>query len=109
MATRFGTEMKRLRLEMGFEQKEAAAKAGIDATYWNKLENGIRRPPSPAAKPREAETLIRKISGALRRPNNDPFPTFMALATLPDEMPEAVAIPVRDYFTHKQRGRKRNN
>lgn len=56
-AISFGKRLRQLRLERRFNQKELAARVGIDFTYLSKLENDRMEPP--------AEETIRRLCQAL--------------------------------------------
>lgn len=43
-SSRFGTEVRRLRLERGLSQEALAAIAGLDRTFVSMVERGVRRP-----------------------------------------------------------------
>jgi transcriptional regulator with XRE-family HTH domain len=53
----FGSRLRQLRLERRLNQKEVAARVGIDFTYLSKLENDRMEPPAEETIRRLAETL----------------------------------------------------
>jgi transcriptional regulator with XRE-family HTH domain len=53
----FGSKLRGLRQRAGLTQQELAAKAGIDATYLSKIENGIMAPPTRGVVIRLAEAV----------------------------------------------------
>lgn len=44
VSTRFGAEVRRLRLERGLSQESLAAMAELDRTFVSMVERGVRRP-----------------------------------------------------------------
>jgi len=64
----FGLKLKELRKKAGLTQQRLAARAGIDATYLSKIENGVMPPPTRA--------VIFRLAEALKKNKNE----FIALA-----------------------------
>jgi transcriptional regulator with XRE-family HTH domain len=57
----FGERLKQIRLEKRLNQRELAARAGIDFTYLSKVENGRMEPPAE-------ETICRLAAGLGEEP-----------------------------------------
>lgn len=52
----FGENIRRIRMQKGFSQKEAASRAGFTPAYWGYLERGQKNP---------SVEVIEKIAGSL--------------------------------------------
>jgi transcriptional regulator with XRE-family HTH domain len=61
---KFGTNLRRLRLEKGFSQEKLAYEAGLDRTYIPSIEKGERN---------ISITVVEKLSSALKTPIKDFF------------------------------------
>lgn len=64
-SSRFGVEVRRLRLERGLSQEALAAMAGLDRTFISMVERGVRRPTLDSAQ-RIAEALKLPLSEIIR-------------------------------------------
>lgn len=50
ISSRFGEEVRRLRMKRGLSQEALAASAGLDRTFISMVERGVRRPTLDSAK-----------------------------------------------------------
>ena len=64
-SSRFGVEVRRLRLERGLSQEALAAMAGLDRTFISMVERGVRKPTLDSAKS-IAEALTLPLSEMIR-------------------------------------------
>lgn len=64
-SSRFGVEVRRLRLERGLSQEALAAIAGLDRTFISMVERGVRKPTLDSAK-RMADALKLPLSEMIR-------------------------------------------
>lgn len=64
-SSRFGVEVRRLRLERGLSQEALAAMAGLDRTFISMVERGVRKPTLDSAK-RMADALKLPLSEMIR-------------------------------------------
>lgn len=65
-SSRFGAEVRRLRLEIGLSQETLAELAGLDRTFISMIERGTRKPTLDSAK-RIAEGLNKPLSELVRK------------------------------------------
>lgn len=65
ISSRFGTEVRRLRLERGLSQEALAAIARLDRTFVSMVERGVRRPTLDSAQ-RIAAALELPLSEVIR-------------------------------------------
>jgi transcriptional regulator with XRE-family HTH domain len=68
----FGSKLKKLRKKAGLTQREVAERAGIDATYLSKIENGVMPPPTKGIIIRLAQVLERNINELMSLAGKNP-------------------------------------
>jgi transcriptional regulator with XRE-family HTH domain len=68
----FGSKLRKLRRKAGLTQREVADRAGIDATYLSKIENGVMPPPIKGIIIRLAEVLERNINELMSLAGKNP-------------------------------------
>lgn len=64
-SSRFGAEVRRLRIERGLSQEALSAMAGLDRTFISMVERGVRKPTLDSAQ-RIAEALEISLSEIIR-------------------------------------------
>lgn len=65
ISSRFGKEVRKLRMNRGLSQEALAASAGLDRTFISMVERGVRKPTLDSAK-RIADALDTSLGEVLR-------------------------------------------